>query len=382
MLILTMLFPVRLRREKAALRNVSPPHHNWKFLPCAFLPWRSAEWRWPFSWRWEWLREIRQTARSMSSEKVVNLGVYCLPCVNGRRQAADDCAGPGIPPASRRDFFPRRAAERRYFLWRLYRSPGLCLFLHAPRRDLPVFASSDVFAPGLALGHGIGRLGCFAAGCCWGKPTRLPWAVTFTSTDTTTGVPLNIPLHPTQLYEAFAEAIICVILLAVLRRKHRDGQVIGLYLLLYGLVRFAVEFVRDHDSSNPFGGPFVLEQWLALALAACGLYLVIRRTGCRFTRSGRDSTTGAQLRIQWPRPSNPRCTGLARCNHVEVIILTKQISAVAKILRATRRMASEPRQIGRQAARHIAAADHFHPKPGDRLVISAVRRIFRRWLTL
>jgi phosphatidylglycerol:prolipoprotein diacylglycerol transferase len=148
--------------------------------------------------------------------------------------------------------------------------------LYMRAQNLPVLETCDVFAPGLAIGHGIGRLGCFAAGCCWGKPTHLPWAVTFRNKDATTGVPLNIPLHPTQLYEAFSEAIICLILIRMLSRAHRDGQVFGAWCLLYGLVRFGVEFVREHDSSNPFGGPLVLEQWIALALAAVGIYLLAK----------------------------------------------------------------------------------------------------------
>ena len=216
--------------------------------------------------------------RGMSSEKVVNLGVYC---------ALAGMAGAKLLMIALDPEYREHPAE--IFSLAVLQSAGIFFggfiaalvfaYFYMRAQKLPVLATSDVFAPGLALGHGIGRLGCFAAGCCWGKPTKLPWAVTFTSTDTTTGVPLNIPLHPTQLYEAFAEAIICVILLAFLRRRHRDGQVIGLYLLLYGLVRFAVEFVRDHDSSNPFGGPFVLEQWLALALALGGIYLLARRDG-------------------------------------------------------------------------------------------------------
>jgi phosphatidylglycerol:prolipoprotein diacylglycerol transferase len=105
----------------------------------------------------------------------------------------------------------------------------------------------------------------------------LPWAVTFTSKDTTTGVPLGVPLHPTQLYEALAEGIICLVLVWRLKRGHQDGAVIGLYLLLYGMVRFAVEFLREHDGSNPLGGPFVLEQWISLVVAVGGAWLVSRR---------------------------------------------------------------------------------------------------------
>jgi hypothetical protein len=72
------------------------------------------------------------------------------------------------------------------------------------RHQLPPLPTADVFAPGIALGHGIGRLGCFAAGCCWGVPTKLPWGVTFTNPlfHDLVGVPLDIKLHPTQLYES------------------------------------------------------------------------------------------------------------------------------------------------------------------------------------
>jgi phosphatidylglycerol:prolipoprotein diacylglycerol transferase len=155
-------------------------------------------------------------------------------------------------------------------------------------QHLPVLQTCDVFAPGLAIGHGIGRLGCFAAGCCWGKPTTLPWAITFRNTNATTGVPLNVPLHPTQLYEAFSEGIICLILIWQLNSQpkngERDGRVIGLYGLLYGLVRFGVEFLREHDASNPLGGPFTLEQWISLAVALFGLYLIFGRSQARNIR--------------------------------------------------------------------------------------------------
>jgi phosphatidylglycerol:prolipoprotein diacylglycerol transferase len=147
------------------------------------------------------------------------------------------------------------------------------------RHHMPVLRTADQFAPGIALGHGIGRLGCFAAGCCWGRPTSVPWAVTFRNPDSVTATDrLNIPLHPTQLYEAFAEWIISGILIVFLLRKHRDGQVLGLYLALYGAVRFVVEFYREHDSSNPLGLGLSLEQWIALILALVGMTLFVLPT--------------------------------------------------------------------------------------------------------
>src|ERR1700752_1510152 len=81
---------------------------------------------------------------------------------------------------------------------------------------LPLWTTCDVFAPGIALGHVIGRLGCLFPGCCYGKPTTLPWAITFTNPDAArnVGTPLGVPLHPTQLYEAGAELVILLVLLA------------------------------------------------------------------------------------------------------------------------------------------------------------------------
>ncbi len=88
------------------------------------------------------------------------------------------------------------------------------------RIGLPLWTTCDVFAPGIALGHVVGRLGCLFAGCCYGKPSSVPWAITFTDpfAAANVGTPLNVPLHPTQLYEAGAEAVILVLLLATENR--------------------------------------------------------------------------------------------------------------------------------------------------------------------
>ena len=217
--------------------------------------------------------------RGLNSEIVVNLGVYCALSGMLGAKLLMIALDPDL-----------RAHPAEIFSFATLQSAGIFFggfilalvfaFFYMRAQGLPVLATSDIFAPGLAIGHGIGRLGCFAAGCCWGKPTTLPWAVTFNNPNVTTGVPLGIARHPTQLYEAFAEGIICLLLVAWLRRPHRDGQVIGLYALLYGLVRFGVEYLREHDASNPLGGPFTLEQWIALALAAGGFYLLlIHRAG-------------------------------------------------------------------------------------------------------
>ncbi len=223
-----------------------------------------------------WMTARFAKQRGLNSERVVNLGVYCALAGMLGAKLLMIAMDPDLRTHPS-EIFSLATLQSAGIFFGGFVLAVIFAFFYMRAQQLPILLTCDIFAPGLALGHGIGRLGCFAAGCCWGRPTHLPWAVTFRNPNATTGVPLGIPLHPTQLYEAFAEGIICLILLAQLRRPHREGQVIGLYALLYGCVRFGVEFVRAHDASNPFGGPFTLEQWLSLALAATGVFLLVRR---------------------------------------------------------------------------------------------------------
>ena len=153
----------------------------------------------------------------------------------------------------------------------------LIAVLYVRRHHLPAFPTMDAFAPGIALGQAIGRLGCFAAGCCWGTECTLPWGVRFRS-DEAAPVPLDKTLHPVQLYESLADLIIFGILYRQFHRNHRPGTVIGYYLVLYSTARFIIEFYRVHE--QPLAGPFSLTQWIALALLAVGAVILLygRRT--------------------------------------------------------------------------------------------------------
>lgn len=146
------------------------------------------------------------------------------------------------------------------------------------RYGLPVPRTMDVFAPGLALGHGVGRLGCFAAGCCWGIECDRPWAVTFMNLDSNrmVGVPIGVPLHPAQLYEAAAETAIFFVLYRFFQRSPQPGAVFGLYLVLYSAVRFVVEFYRNHEQSLKLG--LSNTQWISLAMLALGALVLMRRS--------------------------------------------------------------------------------------------------------
>ena len=127
-------------------------------------------------------------------------------------------------------------------------------YLLMRRYKLPWWKTADACAPGIALGNVLGRLGCFSAGCCWGKPTTEPWGVRFTElAHEITGVPAGVPLHPTQLYESLSMLIVFFFLLWLHRHRRFSGQVILTYALLYAMIRFVIEFFRDDPRGDVLG---------------------------------------------------------------------------------------------------------------------------------
>src|SRR5262252_3251753 len=143
------------------------------------------------------------------------------------------------------------------------------------RVGLPLWTTCDVFAPGIALGHVVGRFGCFFAGCCYGKPTSMPWGITFTDpfAQTNVGTPLGVPLHPTQLYEAGAELLILGVLLFT-ERKGRPfpGRTFWLYMLLYAVSRFIIEFYRGDERGTVF--MFSTSQFISILLAPLAIVML------------------------------------------------------------------------------------------------------------
>jgi len=159
---------------------------------------------------------------------------------------------------------------------------------------MPALRTCDSFAPGLALGHSIGRLGCFAAGCCYGKPTSHFWGVTFTNplAQQWVGTPLGVPLQPTQLFESAVELANFVFLYWLVKRKKFEGQIIGSYLFIYGVARYFLEFIRDDpDRGSMFGGAMTGTQFISILLVIAGGLLWLRRA-----------------RMQQPAPAVARAT--------------------------------------------------------------------------
>jgi phosphatidylglycerol:prolipoprotein diacylglycerol transferase len=144
------------------------------------------------------------------------------------------------------------------------------------RIGLPLWTTCDVFAPGIALGHVVGRFGCFFAGCCYGTPTTVPWAITFTSpyAAANVGTPLNIPLHPTQLYEAGAEALILILLLTTESRGRRfAGRTFWLYMLLYAISRYIIEMFRGDPRGTVL--IFSTSQFISVILAPLAVAMLV-----------------------------------------------------------------------------------------------------------
>jgi phosphatidylglycerol:prolipoprotein diacylglycerol transferase len=133
---------------------------------------------------------------------------------------------------------------------------------------------ADCGAPAFALGIAVGRLGCFAAGCDYGKPSNLPWSVTFHNPAAAQlgGVPLGISLHPSQLYESFYEFALLALLLYLSRKPHRPGRIIWTFAIFYSVGRFFLEFLRG-DMDRGFWGPLSTSQWLSVFLPLLLLFL-------------------------------------------------------------------------------------------------------------
>jgi phosphatidylglycerol---prolipoprotein diacylglyceryl transferase len=158
----------------------------------------------------------------------------------------------------------------------------LWVVLYTYFQKMPFLGVLDLLAAPLALGHAIGRLGCFAAGCCYGKPTELSWGVTFTNPVATkiSGTPLDVSLHPTQLYESAAEFLNFGVLIWLGAKQRLRGQIVGAYFILYGIERGTIEFFRgDPGRTLMFHDRVSLMQIVSVALIAVGAFLWLRGDG-------------------------------------------------------------------------------------------------------
>ncbi|MCK5099037.1 MAG: prolipoprotein diacylglyceryl transferase [Desulfobacteraceae bacterium] len=139
-------------------------------------------------------------------------------------------------------------------------------------KKLNLLKTADMIAPGIALGHAVGRVGCFFAGCCYGKTCSKPWAVTFSNSDSL--APLGVHLHPTQLYSVFSNLSIFLILLLIYKMKKFHGQVFFSYLLIYSIFRSYIETFRGDFRGDFFGFPISVSQGISLVIGIISIYML------------------------------------------------------------------------------------------------------------
>lgn len=151
----------------------------------------------------------------------------------------------------------------------------LAAYLYCRKRSLAFLHWADCFMPGVALAQGFGRIGCFLAGCCFGKPTDSILGVVFPAGS---AAPAGVPLWPVQLFSAGGDFLLAALLLLLERKKPRAGLLTGVYLLLYSIGRFLIEFLR----ADPRGAVGLLStsQFIALfTAAAAAAILILRKRG-------------------------------------------------------------------------------------------------------
>ena len=219
-----------------------------------------------------WLAGRLSREAGLNVDAVTNLGIYCaLAAIGGAKLMMLLVDIPYYAQHPGEIFSLATLQAGGVFYGGLIAALGAAVW-YMRKTGLPGWKTADVFAPAIALGHGIGRIGCFSAGCCWGVECHRPWAVTFTNpvAHALVGVPLDLPIHPTQLYEAFAEFAIFGFLYWRTRSPHGEGGIIGTYLMLYSTARFTVEFFRVHEQGNVLGGAFDTSQFISAGLFLLG----------------------------------------------------------------------------------------------------------------
>ncbi len=146
----------------------------------------------------------------------------------------------------------------------------VAVLIYFKAKKLPGWLWADIAIPYVALGQGIGRIGCLMAGCCYGRPTSLPWGVTFTHSEI---APLGIPLHPTQAYEMLLDVAIFAFLFARRDRVTFRGEQILSYLFLYGAARAVVEAFRGDPRGIWLWGTVSTSQLISAAAVIIGIVL-------------------------------------------------------------------------------------------------------------
>lgn len=153
-------------------------------------------------------------------------------------------------------------------------SAVVCSAVYLKMKKLEIWLTADLIAPGVSLGHAVGRIGCLFAGCCYGKECDLPIAVTFNHPQTL--APMNLALHPTQVYMVLSNLVLFFILLQIQKYKKFKGMVFLVYIMLYSLFRFVIEFFRGDFRGDFFLDFISLSQGIGLVVSIIAFLFIIK----------------------------------------------------------------------------------------------------------
>jgi len=220
-----------------------------------------------------WLASRRSTREGLGAEAVLDLGPWLI---------VGAIAGARIMFVGTywREQFAGRPFWEAFEVWHgglvyyggLIGSSLACV-LYARWKRQRLWRLADILAPSIALGQVFGRIGCLLNGCCYGRPCHLPWAISFPPNNPT-GAP-TVPVHPTQVYESILCLALCIALTRLYRRRRFDGQIFGLYLIGYALLRSFVELFRGDYPRYQYLGGWVTPGLLGSALTlSAGLVLL------------------------------------------------------------------------------------------------------------
>ena len=153
----------------------------------------------------------------------------------------------------------------------------LTMLWYVKRHDLPLGKIADLWAPAIAVGQGLGRIGCFMAGCCYGKPTDSILGVTFTHSHSLAR-PLDVPLHPTQIYSSLSSFIIFLLILVLYSKKKFEGQVFLWLMIMHSTARLAIERFRGDDRGILLGSNMSMTQLVAtlILIISVGILFAVK----------------------------------------------------------------------------------------------------------
>jgi phosphatidylglycerol---prolipoprotein diacylglyceryl transferase len=220
------------------------------------------------------LLKRRAPAYGIDGETAVDMGIWLiLSGLLGAKLLLLVVEGPGYYLTSFRGLFELFRAGGVFYGGLLGALVAAVFFVKV--KKVPFLDFADAAAPGVALGQAIGRLGCLAAGCCWGGQCTKPWAITFTDPHAgeNVGVPMGVPLHPTQLYEAVGLFVLFGLILAF-GKGRAAGRTFSVYLIGAAILRFTVEFYRDDPRGLVPGTDLSTSQGIAVGLFVLGVAIL------------------------------------------------------------------------------------------------------------